>query len=114
MDYSTAVCDAEGNILAQGLTTPLHLGSFFDAMKNLIRVQGDDIDEGDLFIFNDPYLAAGQHLPDIYVVRPIFVEGGSRAGRRRWRTRTMSAASCRGATRSGRSTSSRRGCGCRS
>ena len=75
MDYSTAVCDADGNTLAQGLTTPLHLGSFFDAMWNLIRTQNGRIAEGDLFIFNDPYLAAGQHLPDIYVVRPIFVDG---------------------------------------
>jgi N-methylhydantoinase B len=75
MDYSTAVCDAQGNTLAQGLTTPLHLGSFFDAMQNLIRTQTGRINEGDLFIFNDPYLAAGQHLPDIYIVRPIFIDG---------------------------------------
>jgi N-methylhydantoinase B len=75
MDYSTAICDAHGNTLAQGLTTPLHLGSFFDAMQNLIRVQQGRINEGDLFIFNDPYLAAGQHLPDIYIVRPIFIDG---------------------------------------
>lgn len=76
MDYSTAICDAAGNTLAQGLTTPLHLGSFFDAMRNLCRTHRDRIAEGDLFIFNDPYLAAGQHLPDIYVVRPIFVDCG--------------------------------------
>jgi N-methylhydantoinase B len=75
MDYSTAICDAKGNTLAQGLTTPLHLGSFFDAMQNLIRTQTGRINEGDLFIFNDPYLAAGQHLPDIYIVRPIFIDG---------------------------------------
>jgi len=75
MDYSTAICDAHGNTLAQGVTTPLHLGSFHDAMQNLIRVQAGSINEGDLFIFNDPYLAAGQHLPDIYIVRPIFVDG---------------------------------------
>jgi len=75
MDYSTAICDANGQTLAQGLTTPLHLGSFFDAMKNLIEVFRGNIFEGDVFIFNDPYLAAGQHLPDMYVVRPIFIEG---------------------------------------
>ncbi len=75
MDYSTAICDADGNTLAQGVTTPLHLGSFHDAMQNLIRVQAGKIHEGDLFIFNDPYLAAGQHLPDIYIVRPIFIDG---------------------------------------
>jgi N-methylhydantoinase B len=75
MDFSTAVCDAHGATLAQGLTTPLHLGSFFDAMKNLIAVYAGRIFEGDVFIFNDPYLAAGQHLPDVYVVRPVFVDG---------------------------------------
>ncbi len=74
MDYSTAVCDAAGHTLAQGLTTPLHLGSFFDAMQNLIAQQGARVAPGDLFIFNDPYLAAGQHLPDVYIVRPIFVD----------------------------------------
>ena len=75
IDYSTAICDAEGRTLAQGVTTPLHLGSFFDAMQNLIAKQGSAIYEGDVFIFNDPYLAAGQHLPDIYIVRPIFIHG---------------------------------------
>ncbi|HET6197948.1 MAG TPA: hydantoinase B/oxoprolinase family protein [Acetobacteraceae bacterium] len=79
MDYSTAICDAHGNTLAQGVTTPLHLGSFHDAMQNLIRVQAGKIHEGDLFIFNDPYLAAGQHLPDIYIVRPIFIDGAIEA-----------------------------------
>ena len=79
MDYSTAICDAHGNTLAQGVTTPLHLGSFHDAMQNLIRVQAGKMHAGDLFIFNDPYLAAGQHLPDIYIVRPIFIDGAIEA-----------------------------------
>jgi N-methylhydantoinase B len=73
IDYSTAICDANGKTLAQGLTTPLHLGSFHDAMRNLVDVHGGSVTEGDVFVFNDPYLAAGQHLPDIYVVRPIFI-----------------------------------------
>jgi N-methylhydantoinase B len=75
IDYSTAICDAQGRTLAQGVTTPLHLGSFYDAMTNLIARQQGQIRDGDLYIFNDPYLAAGQHLPDIYIVRPIFVDG---------------------------------------
>ena len=76
MDYSTAICNKEGLTLAQGLTTPLHLGSFYDAMKNLINKYNNDIYEGDIFIGNDPYVASGQHLPDIYIVKPIFIEGG--------------------------------------
>ena len=72
MDFSTAICDAAGQNLAQGLTTPMHLGSFFDAMRHLIRQYEGRIAAGDVFIANDPYLASGQHLPDIYVVRPVF------------------------------------------
>ena len=75
MDFSTAVCDAEGQTWAQGLTTPMHLGSFFDAMQTLIRRYGDQIYEDDVFVANDPYLAAGQHLPDIYIIQPVFVGG---------------------------------------
>jgi N-methylhydantoinase B len=72
MDFSTALCDEDGENLAQGLTTPMHLGSFHDAMRHLITQYGADLAPGDLFIGNDPYLAAGQHLPDIYIIRPIF------------------------------------------
>jgi N-methylhydantoinase B len=72
MDFSTALCDAAGSNLAQGLTTPMHLGSFYDAMRHLIRQYDGRIAPGDVFIGNDPYLASGQHLPDIYVIRPVF------------------------------------------
>jgi N-methylhydantoinase B len=77
MDFSTAICDREGKTLAQGLTTPLHLGSFFAAMQNLIGVaaRSGGPKPDDVYIFNDPYLAAGQHLPDIYIVKPIFIGG---------------------------------------
>jgi N-methylhydantoinase B len=44
-------------------------------MRNLVATQADTVAPGDIFIFNDPYLAAGQHLPDIYIVRPIFIGG---------------------------------------
>ncbi|MEM1315636.1 MAG: hydantoinase B/oxoprolinase family protein, partial [Pseudomonadota bacterium] len=72
MDFSTALCDAEGRTLAQGVTTPMHLGSFHDAMVFLLDRYGDGVRPGDVFIGNDPYIAAGQHLPDIYIVEPIF------------------------------------------
>lgn len=75
MDYSTAVCDREGRTIAQGLTTPVHLGSFPDAMKSLIEQYGGRMSPGDVFIFNDPYAAGGMHLPDFYVIKPVFVEG---------------------------------------
>jgi N-methylhydantoinase B len=74
MDFSTAVCDAEGQTLAQGLTTAMHLGSFYDAMRCLISTQGNNVRPDDVFIFNDPYASAGQHLPDIYIIKPIYYE----------------------------------------
>ncbi|BAQ44839.1 MULTISPECIES: hydantoinase B/oxoprolinase family protein [Methylobacterium] len=75
MDFSTALCDPEGQTLAQGVTTPMHLGSFYDAMRHLITRYAGDVHEGDTFIGNDPYAAAGQHLPDFYIVQPIFLSG---------------------------------------
>ena len=75
MDFSTALCDPEGQTLAQGLTTPMHLGSFYDAMRHLLAQFEGRIAPGDVFVGNDPYLASGQHLPDIYVIKPIFHDG---------------------------------------
>ena len=75
MDYSTAICDSRGRTLAQGLTTPLHLGSFYDAMQHVIGQYEGRIEPGDVFIGNDPYVASGQHLPDIYIILPIFIDG---------------------------------------
>lgn len=74
MDFSTGLCDAEGNLIAQGLCLPLHLGGLPDGMAAIRNRFGDDIAEGDIIILNDPY-AGGTHLPDIYVYQPIFVDG---------------------------------------
>ena len=73
MDYSTAVCDFSGKTIAQGLTNPVHLGSFPHAMKNLVFQQKANMNEGDIFIFNDPYGSGGMHLPDFYIIKPIFI-----------------------------------------
>ena len=62
MDFSTGVCDAEGRTLAQGVTIPMHLGSFYDAMRCVIDQYQGKIYPGDVFISNDPYVAAGVHL----------------------------------------------------
>ena len=81
LDFSTALLDAEGLTLAQGICTPMHMGSFYDAMRQLIAQYGDGgrVYPGDVFLFNDPYAAAGQHLPDIYVTTPVFAQGRLRA-----------------------------------
>ena len=72
LDFSTALLDAGGLTLAQGICTPMHMGSFHDAMRKLIGQYAGRVDPGDVFIFNDPYAAEGQHLPDIYITTPIF------------------------------------------
>ncbi|WP_306155185.1 hydantoinase B/oxoprolinase family protein [Roseovarius sp. MMSF_3281] len=72
LDFSTALCDARGRTLAQGVCTPMHLGAFHDALADMIEEVREDLHPEDIFIMNDPYAANGQHLPDIYVVRPIF------------------------------------------
>ncbi len=75
MDYSTGLCDRRGETVAHGLTMALHLGSFPDAMRALVAEYGDDTHPGDMFVFNDPYTAGGMHLPDVYIVKPLFVDG---------------------------------------
>ena len=75
MDYSTGLCDRHGKVIAHGLTMALHLGAFPDGMGALMRDFGNDIHEGDVFVFNDPYLAGGMHLPDVYIVKPVVVAG---------------------------------------
>ena len=57
---------------AHGLTMALHLGSFPDAMRELTSQYAGRIYPGDIFVFNDPYVAGGMHLPDVYIVKPVF------------------------------------------
>lgn len=83
MDYSTAFCDADGEVIAQGLTIVLHLGSFPEAVASIRRKFAGRINEGDVFILNDPYTSGGIHLPDIYVFKPVFAaESADAPGRK--------------------------------
>ena len=75
MDYSTALCDRHGCVVAQGLTLAVQLGTFPTMMRHLLAEHGETAGEGDVFVTNDPYGYGGQHLPDVYVVAPIFVAG---------------------------------------
>ncbi|MBI4506831.1 MAG: hydantoinase B/oxoprolinase family protein [Chloroflexi bacterium] len=74
MDFSTALCDVRGQMIAQGLTIPLHLGSIPDAIAAVIAKYGDDVQPGDVFALNDPF-EGGMHLPDIFIFKPIFFDG---------------------------------------
>lgn len=75
MDYSTALCDRNGQVVAQGLTLAVQLGSFPDCMRIILADHAATAVAGDVFLFNDPYGAGGQHLPDLYVIKPLFYEG---------------------------------------
>ncbi len=74
MDYSAALCDADGRLVAQGLSLPGHLCSIPVALKAVLDHFQNDIAEGDIFINNDPY-DGGMHLPDIFIFRPLFSAG---------------------------------------
>ncbi|WP_020661571.1 hydantoinase B/oxoprolinase family protein [Amycolatopsis benzoatilytica] len=71
MDFSAALCDARGRVIAQANTLPVHLGSIPDAMEAVFAEFGDSIRPGDLFLLNDPSLG-GMHLPDIFAIAPVF------------------------------------------
>ena len=72
LDYSTAFCAADGQVIAQGLTIMLHLGSFPAAINSVLTKFDGRIKPGDVFILNDPYTSGGIHLPDVYIIKPIF------------------------------------------
>jgi N-methylhydantoinase B len=71
MDYSTGFADAEGKLVAQGLTLPAHLGSVPTALESILRHFRADMAPGDVFIMNDPF-DGGMHLPDIFVFKPLY------------------------------------------
>ena len=76
-DYSCAVFDAVGRLVANAPHIPVHLGSMGDTVGEVLRATGGRLSPGDAYLLNDPY-RGGTHLPDITVVSPVFDEGGGR------------------------------------
>ena len=75
-DHSIAIVDKQGRLVVQAaLTLPIHIASMGGLMKCVLEKFGDDIEEGDIFIANDPHTAGGTHLPDINYAMPVFEEG---------------------------------------
>ena len=75
-DHSTAIMDAEGRLIAQAeQSLPIHIASMSGLMECLLARYGDDIEEGDIVIANDPHTAGGTHLPDINMAAPVFAGG---------------------------------------
>jgi N-methylhydantoinase B len=75
MDYSTALCQRDGRVVAQGLTLAVQLGTFPTVMRHVVEELAPSARPGDVYLANDPYGCGGQHLPDLYVIAPIFVDG---------------------------------------
>ncbi|OED39333.1 methylhydantoinase [Chromatiales bacterium (ex Bugula neritina AB1)] len=75
-DHSIALVDREGRLVVQAaLTLPIHIASMGGLMQCVLQKFKGDIEEGDIFVANDPHTAGGTHLPDINYAMPIFVDG---------------------------------------
>src|SRR5579871_575313 len=75
LDFSCALFDRQGNLIANAPHMPVHLGSMGESVASVIRARTNSMGEGDVFVLNAPY-NGGTHLPDITVVTPVFDEAG--------------------------------------
>ncbi|HEY9079425.1 hydantoinase B/oxoprolinase family protein [Magnetovibrio sp.] len=71
LDFSCALFDSGGNLVANAPHMPVHLGSMGESVKSVIDAQGSSMKPGDVFAINAPY-NGGTHLPDVTVVTPVF------------------------------------------
>ena len=74
LDFSCALFDPQGGLVANAPHLPVHLGAMSDAVRYQRKYWGEDIHEEDVLVSNHPQLAGGSHLPDITVITPIFVD----------------------------------------
>ena len=74
-DASCALLDHNGDVVAQHVVLPLHIGAFPACCAAVLKTFGDTIAEGDAFLINHPYHGGSPHAPDIAVITPVFVEG---------------------------------------
>ncbi|MEC5216271.1 5-oxoprolinase (ATP-hydrolyzing) [Actimicrobium sp. GrIS 1.19] len=75
LDFSCALFDADGNLIANAPHIPVHLGSMGESIKTIMRENAGKMRQGDVFMLNDPY-HGGTHLPDITVITPAFDRAG--------------------------------------
>jgi 5-oxoprolinase (ATP-hydrolysing) len=78
LDFSCAVFDNTGQLIANAPHIPIHLGSMGDSVQTVIQEPGNTIQPGDVFVLNNPY-HGGTHLPDITVITPVFLPPSSDA-----------------------------------
>jgi 5-oxoprolinase (ATP-hydrolysing) len=72
LDFSCALFDAEGNLIANAPHMPVHLGSMGESIKTVIRENTGRMSPGDVYVLNDPY-HGGTHLPDVTVITPVYL-----------------------------------------
>ncbi|MFF1565875.1 hydantoinase B/oxoprolinase family protein [Streptomyces sp. NPDC058293] len=77
LDFSCALFDPDGSLVANAPHIPVHLGSMGTSVKEVIRRRGTRVRPGDTYAVNDPY-HGGTHLPDVTVVTPVFDTEGER------------------------------------
>jgi 5-oxoprolinase (ATP-hydrolysing) len=75
LDFSCALFDAEGNLIANAPHMPVHLGSMGESIKTVIRLNAGTMKPGNVYVLNAPY-NGGTHLPDVTVITPVFDEAG--------------------------------------
>jgi 5-oxoprolinase (ATP-hydrolysing) len=76
LDFSCALFDAQGNLIANAPHMPVHLGSMGESIKTVIRDNAGRMQRGDVFALNDPY-HGGTHLPDVTVITPVYLADAS-------------------------------------
>ncbi|WP_137920457.1 hydantoinase B/oxoprolinase family protein [Hydrogenophaga sp. 2FB] len=72
LDFSCALFDAEGHLIANAPHMPVHLGSMGESIKTVIRENKGTMQRGDVYVLNDPY-HGGTHLPDVTVITPVYL-----------------------------------------
>jgi 5-oxoprolinase (ATP-hydrolysing) len=72
LDFSCALFDAEGNLIANAPHMPVHLGSMGESIKTVIQENRATMQAGNVYVLNDPY-HGGTHLPDVTVITPVYV-----------------------------------------
>jgi 5-oxoprolinase (ATP-hydrolysing) len=77
LDFSCALFDAEGNLIANAPHMPVHLGSMGESIKTVIAKNAATMKPGDVYVLNDPY-NGGTHLPDVTVITPVYLEDEGR------------------------------------
>ncbi len=73
-DFSCFLSDPSGTLVSQADGIPIHTGGGGFAVRALLAAFDDSIDEGDVYLLNDPYVGGGNHLPDWVIARPVFAQ----------------------------------------